>query len=257
MKSQFDEPPSVDDLNYLRTSAIVRLSLLSGALRGRNVSLDWLTEMSVKQLTVWAPGHSIPELPKLALAELESLTLLGKSKKPLRGDYFPRLRYASVDIGQIEGPLSDFSYLEVLVLGAVRDGSLNMISGCRKLKSVSIEIARGVRVREFDLRTDVPPVNLEILDIQGAGVSSLQGVESLPNLEEIVVNHRGRKRLDNIVDLAPLATCRKLRRVILYYNGDLVNADVLTTLPALERVMAVRGHILPPLPLAPWLHTFG
>ncbi|GEA86686.1 hypothetical protein [Cellulomonas cellasea] len=184
--------------------------------------------------------------------------MLGNLAAPIPASALPRVEGASIDEGHVAGPLSELRELRSLVLGKMTVPSLAPLSGCARLTHVRLEMARGLRVTDFDLRTDEPPSALVELEVDGAGVASLEGLEEMAHLEYLIINNpRGNQILDNVVDLRPLAGCRRLRRVALYMNGDLVHADVLTGLPALEGVNLLRGRFSPDLPPAPWLDVSG
>jgi hypothetical protein len=181
------------------------------------------------------------------------LTLLGRLKKPLATTDLRSVVGASVDEHHLDGPLSAMTALESLVLGSFTSSGLRPVSGCPKLASLTIEVARGHVIGDFSLRCDQPPP-LEELRIDGAGVSSVDGVDGFTRLRDLRVLPRTTKVLDRSIDLRPLAACRDLRWLAIHMNGALVHAEILLQLPRLERVMTVTGKIDPVLePVPAWL----
>ncbi|WP_315098298.1 hypothetical protein [uncultured Cellulomonas sp.] len=247
------ERPSEVDLWNIAQHAPQQIVVNAAAIAGRGASLEWLSEISVPELIVHGGRGAIPAIPRAALRKFVEINIFGRSEAPMHTEDLHRLVGLGVDVDDLTGPLSAVPRLRGLALGKVRADSLALLSGCNELRAASLEYARGTRLTDVDLRCPDPPWQLESLEIHGAGICSLDGIEAFPRLRHLVIDPAGPAVLDHRIDLRPLAACPLLEWVVVYMNGRLEHAEVLHELTNLERFVALADRIDPIPAPAPWL----
>ncbi|WP_421742047.1 hypothetical protein [Cellulomonas sp.] len=240
----YDQPTKVD-LWKIQQRAPQQVVINPPAITGRGATLAWLSEIDVPELIVWGGGGRIPAIPTAAQRTFRTIQLDGRLAAPLVTAELHQLTSLDVGADAVDGALAAVPFLRDLQLSRVGEGSLEPLAGCRELRTVGLEIARGLSVDEFDLTCSEPPAHLEALGIGGAGICSLAGIEAFPMLKHLEVEPKVRSRPDHRIDLRPLLGCPLLEWVVIDQNGRLEHAEVLDELAHLTNFVAQRDRIDP------------
>lgn len=235
--------PSGEDISELSRVGVDGLIVLPERRSRGVLELGALERLKLRFLQVQT-RRLIGPLPEGLLSSLEVLWLDGRLAEPVVSFSIERINSLSIPASSIVGHLSALRRIEFLGLEAiVTSGRLDLarIPSLRRLRLDFKKSVGGV-VPGLDLDGSE---GIEEVDIEGAAVSSFDCFRPLHGLRRLSVQPPHAQWSERTVSLAPLAECRKLEELLVADCGQIGDAEVLGSLPALQRVTAHRGAFSP------------
>jgi hypothetical protein len=163
--------------------------------------LDRLTELRSLEID-WV---RTPAVPETTLRQLDELAVTGRSGWRVPLSSIPRVQSLEYRPGRIVGALAALPDLEVVTTRGMPAEGLGVFDSCSALRLVRMT-GRGVTA----LQWDSAPRALTSVILAGVALTSLDGVEDLPVLNDLTVEG-GRAAAGFTLDLAPLGRCTRLR----------------------------------------------
>jgi hypothetical protein len=251
---EIDAAPTAEHIAWMRTRDVDGLSIRLPRGTRRVFPLDWVEVLGpVRYLEIVTPWP-VGSIPASAARELEVLQVQGRLHAPFDLSQAPRLRSLTLARDLLTGPLSTAPMLEHCGLDGETTFSSSVFDGCAMLRSAFVTAQRRAvePLWDFDMRKEIPLEKLTLMDV---GVRRLDGISALPRLRELIVVPREEVGLERRLDLSPLAACPELRTLVVHRSGSLDNAQVLDSLPHLERVTVAKGSVSRELEERAWLRV--